>query len=273
MMRGNPTISVIIPVFGERYMAFLPEAVASVQAQTFHDWEIVIASGAPVVLPADAINVTVIDGASYDRGVYDARNRAIRASSGRLIVPLDADDKFVPTFMERTVAALPDTEHAIVGTDLQEFGLRDGLWRLPPYEGIFERNVLSVSSLFTRKLFDVAGGFDEGAMGFGDWDFWVRCFTRGLPQVNIIHEPLLRYRIHGANEAAMFCADPHHPLSELWTAALQLRHAAWYDSATLERATCIVKRMPEDIRQRIARRLELFPANPGLRLLAGLVAS
>lgn len=38
-------ISVVIPCFGETYAKFLPEAVASVQAQTYTDWEVVIAAG------------------------------------------------------------------------------------------------------------------------------------------------------------------------------------------------------------------------------------
>ena len=95
--------------------------------------------------------------------------------------------------------------------------------------------------------------------------------TRAQPRVVIIHDRLVRYRIHESNAAANHASDPTHPLSELWKAALQLRHAAWYDETVLKRARCIVRRMPAEQRLRVAQRLAVFPDNEGLRTLAALV--
>ena len=158
--------------------------------------------------------------ASAERGVCAARNRAIESARGDLIVPLDADDLLDPMFLQRTVSALPDAKYAIAATDLQEFGERANKWRLPSSHLVLEHNVFPMTTLHTRALWEAAGGYDEGILNFGDWDFWLKCITRAQPRVVVIHAPLVRYRIHGSNAAALYANDATHPLSELWKAVL-----------------------------------------------------
>src|SRR4051812_15947600 len=109
-MRPAPLVSVIVPCFGQAH--YLPEAVGSVLAQTFTDWEcIIVDDGSPDDTAAVAARLAAGDDRikivrQENRGLPGARNAGIRAARGRYILPLDADDRLEPTMLEKTVAVL-----------------------------------------------------------------------------------------------------------------------------------------------------------------------
>lgn len=98
-MNLHPTISVIIPAYmSDRYLG---EAIQSVLDQTFSDFEVI------VVNDASPDNTTAVMADFKDprikyivhpenRGLPATRNTAIRASSGKYIALLDADDVYLP---------------------------------------------------------------------------------------------------------------------------------------------------------------------------------
>jgi glycosyltransferase involved in cell wall biosynthesis len=263
----NPTVSIIIPCY--RQAQYLPDAVRSVLAQTFTDWEIIIATGCDSST-AEAQTwagpcIRVLDG--LDSGLADARNEAIEQARGHLILPLDADDMLAPTFLQRTVTAMGDLDSfAIVSTDLQEFGQRAGAWRLPPYSQahLLESNALCVASLFPKKLWRAAGGYDVSLLGYEDWSFWISCSTLN-PRVVVISELLFHYRIH-ADNASWLCLQR----DGLLRAMVRARHPDLYDRARLEADRHTIADMPDDALDTLERRLRSFPANAGLQLFRDL---
>lgn len=94
-----PVFSVIIPA----YMVdqYLGEAIQSVLNQSFHDFELIIVNDASpdntaaVVAGFDDPRIKYLVHPS-NRGLPATRNTAVRASSGRYIALLDADDVFHP---------------------------------------------------------------------------------------------------------------------------------------------------------------------------------
>lgn len=132
---SDPVVSVVIPCHD--YARYLPEAVSSVLAQTFRDWELVIVDDGST---DDTVEVTQSLIACHpDRrirllqqsnaGVSAARNTGIEASTGRYILPLDADDVIAATMLEKTVGVLDsDPGIAIASTDVFTFTDDD----LPP---------------------------------------------------------------------------------------------------------------------------------------------
>lgn len=110
MADNQPLVSIILPVRdGESSIA---ETLASAAAQTYGNTEIVVVDdgsrdGTRAIVEAWAARdprVRLI--AQANSGVAAARNRAIQAARGDLIAPLDADDLWDPTKIERQVERL-----------------------------------------------------------------------------------------------------------------------------------------------------------------------
>ena len=107
-------LGVIIPCL--RQAGFLHEAVASVRAQTLQPDEVVVVAGSEEdAQAARSLGVATVEREPW--GLADARNHGIAAMTADRLLPLDADDVLLPTFLERTAAIDAD----IVSTDAQEF--------------------------------------------------------------------------------------------------------------------------------------------------------
>jgi glycosyltransferase involved in cell wall biosynthesis len=99
-------VSIIIPAY--RAESFIARAVQSVLAQSFQDFEIVIASDDAqdyqYILAAQGIADSRLIFTSTNgvrTGVSHARNTALNAASSDIIALLDADDAFYPTRLAR----------------------------------------------------------------------------------------------------------------------------------------------------------------------------
>jgi glycosyltransferase involved in cell wall biosynthesis len=97
-----PKVSVIIPF--QNRIPWLKEAVESVLAQTFQDFEIIIVDNAST----DAYEAPNDPRIQYirqeDRGPAGGRNRGMDVARGDYIAFLDSDDLFMPAKLERQVA-------------------------------------------------------------------------------------------------------------------------------------------------------------------------
>jgi len=105
-----PRFSVVIPTYGRR--AFLAEAVASVLAQSFTDFECIVvddASPEPATLPDDP-RLRLIR-RDTNGGPPAARNTGLAAATGRWVAFLDDDDVWAP---DRLAAAARAHERAPV---------------------------------------------------------------------------------------------------------------------------------------------------------------
>jgi glycosyltransferase involved in cell wall biosynthesis len=210
--RRSELVSVIVPCHEQG--EYLLEAVKSIADQLYLRLEVVFACGdvfsaevahgpAKRLLDAHGIPSRVLSGLVHGRG--DALNQAVSAACGRYIARLDADDRFVPEAIERMVGATdPANELAIAACNLEYFGDKVGGLDLGGYspQAILEANYIPTCSLFSKVLWERAGGFDPALIDYEDWAFWVAC-SRCEPVVTKVHERLLRYRVHGA-QASVF---------------------------------------------------------------------
>jgi glycosyltransferase involved in cell wall biosynthesis len=230
-----PLVSVVIPCYEQA--RYLPEAVASVLAQTFQDWEIIIVDdGSPddtervardliARSPERAIRLLQ----KSNEGLALARNDGIAAAAGAFILPLDADDRLAPAMLEKTVALLearPQT--AIAYTDLVHFGKVEQTIQAVEFDfrKICQNNQLNYCSLFRREAWEAAGGYNPNMLwGYEDWDFWISCGEAGLEPARV-PEPLLHYRV---KEASMLTAATARE-AEL-RARLVLNHPRCYNDA------------------------------------------
>ena len=101
---GRPAVSVIIPAY--RASRDIADALASVFSQTFTDFEVVVVDdGSPDAAELEVAVAPFRDRIRFivqpNRGAGAARNTAIRASTGRLLAFLDADDRWTADFLAR----------------------------------------------------------------------------------------------------------------------------------------------------------------------------
>jgi glycosyltransferase involved in cell wall biosynthesis len=199
-MASDPRVSVIIPCFNLGH--FLPEAIASVRAQTFADFEIIVVDdGSTDAATREAITrlsgSDVLAVRSENRGLPAARNLGISHARGEYISSLDPDDKFDREWLQLAVARLDaDPDLAFVSHWLEAFGDEHGEWTpgRSDLAAVLDQNVFSAAALFRKSLVDRVGGFDESKRaGCEDWEFWIRVITAGYRGA-IIPAVLFRYR-------------------------------------------------------------------------------
>ncbi|MBV6451616.1 MAG: Undecaprenyl-phosphate 4-deoxy-4-formamido-L-arabinose transferase [Anaerolineales bacterium] len=205
-----PAISVIIPNYNQAH--FLSNSIQSVLNQTFQDFEIIVVDDGSVDNSHEIANqfgnkVQCIR--QENQGLAGARNTGIRASTGEVIGLLDADDEWMPGFLETMVGLVDENPDGavfycmaqcidILGKDLpQQVGG-------PPvpadrvHQVLLRQNFIIPSTvLFRRKPIVEAGMFDATLRSCEDWDMWLRL----LPSLKLIGSPmcLVRYRVHGSS--------------------------------------------------------------------------
>ena len=106
----QPKVSVIIPCYNQA--AFLPKAVASLQAQTMPEWEcIIVDDGSPDNAAEIANNIALKEPRvrliqQTNQGLASARNAGLKQAKGEYIQFLDADDTIAPEKLDRQAALM-----------------------------------------------------------------------------------------------------------------------------------------------------------------------
>jgi glycosyltransferase involved in cell wall biosynthesis len=212
-MNHDPLVSVILPVYNGA--EFLGSALESALSQTYRHLEIIAiddgsTDGSPAVLDLYALRdsrIRVLTQANG--GVARARNRGIAEAHGNFIAPLDADDLWEPTKidrqMQRMLAAGNETGFVYswwVWIDASGSVLdRSPRWMFegPTFESLLQINFTGNASvpLFRRHCVEEAGGYNEqlaatGAGGCEDWELVLRVAERY--EAAVVPEILLGYR-------------------------------------------------------------------------------
>lgn len=196
-------ISVVIPTYNRA--KFVKEAVESVLAQTYADFELIVVDDGSTdetqkVLAGYGDKIKVLQQAN--KGVSAARNVGIAQAKGEWIAFLDSDDLWKRNKLEKQMKWLASHRQVqICHTD--EIWIRKGVRVNPmkkhakPHGWIFEQClpfcVVSPSSiLIHQSLFEKHGNFDEELPACEDYDLWLR-FAAKVP-FGFVPEKLLTKR-------------------------------------------------------------------------------
>lgn len=207
-MDSLPRVSVILTFFN--YRDYLPASIASVQAQTYENVElIVVDDSGPDLAPLDLdrlvagqANARVVSHPE-NLGLPAARNTGIANSSGDLLVIMDSDDLLAPTFIEETVQELLSRELDGVYTLVQTFGDRSYLWT-PDCSllNLLVGNPGPATFLMRRQVFDAVGCYKPHLPLNSDHDFWIEIAKREFKFCRL-NKPLYLYRKHSRSLSAV----------------------------------------------------------------------
>lgn len=194
-------VSVVIPCYNQG--AYIQEAIDSVKAQTYADWEIIIVDDGSddeatlhKLKDLKSVGFNIIE--TRNSGVSAARNKGIAASTGEFILPLDADDKIAPKYLEEAIKTMHQKhEVKLVYCDCEYFGAKNGLSSLPSFsmKGMLYENLIFNAAVLRKAEVLKTGGYDETFLtGWEDWEFWLR-YIKSEDEVFKLPDTYFFYRI------------------------------------------------------------------------------
>jgi glycosyltransferase involved in cell wall biosynthesis len=212
---SEPAVSIVLPTYNG--LPYLREAIESVRAQTFANWELIVIDDG-----------STDDSLEWLQSVVDARmrvlanehiahrarlrNRGIAAARSQWIAFIDSDDRWKANKLERQLefhAARPEllwsyTGRAVIDMNGAPFHHpQHQPWR--PHSGrilgpllAFDARIALPSVLVRRSLVDRVGGFADQRWG-EDYELWIRLAQEA--ECGLIDEPLVEIRAHPSTSA------------------------------------------------------------------------
>jgi glycosyltransferase involved in cell wall biosynthesis len=207
----HPLVTVVIPTYNR--LALVQQAVASVVAQTYTNWELIVADdgsddGSAETLATIKDSRIKILALSRSGNIAVTRNAGARAGQGPWLSFLDSDDLWVPERLEIQVTKIMQEQKRwgyggfeLMDKDLQLIPNKAGAYH--PFSGWIAKEVLTTEAsiaigaiLIERTLFEEIGGFnsDPELLYREDYELVLRLALKA--EALAIPDLLLRIREH-----------------------------------------------------------------------------
>jgi glycosyltransferase involved in cell wall biosynthesis len=194
-------VSIIIPCYNQG--AYIQDAIDSVIAQTYKNWEIIVVNDGSdndetisILKEIESSGIQVLH--IKNSGVSVARNIGIQQAKGEYILPLDADDKIGKDYLNEAIKVFASNELLkLVYCKCEYFGTKDGLLQVPNFslQAMLFENLIFNAAVFKKKDFLLTAGYDSSfRIGWEDWDFWLS-FIENETQVCKLDAVHFYYRI------------------------------------------------------------------------------
>jgi len=208
-----PSVSVIMNV--RNGASTLREALESVLAQSFHDWELIVwddrsaDESARIIVEYNDSRIRYFL-SPEETSLGKARGDAIRQATGEWLAFLDQDDIWLPRKLEKQMALADDRTGLIYGRTVRFYP--SGLERdydqtheftLLPEGDIFNQLfadscfIAMSSAVFRRAAVEAIGGIPDAIQIIPDYWLYV-AVARRYP-VRAVQGVVCRYRMHAAN--------------------------------------------------------------------------
>ena len=173
----SPVISIVIPSY--QHARELPLCLASIFAQTFTEYEVIVVNDGSTDDTGAAVK-PFLDRLQYieqeNKGGNAARNRGFDASFGEYVLFCDADVIMRPDMLQRMLETLRDRPDASYAYSSFKFGWKTfRLWPFDPAK-LRKLNYVHTTSLIRRAHFP---RFDESIRRLQDWDLWLTMLEAG----------------------------------------------------------------------------------------------
>lgn len=203
-----PLVSIIMPSWNvER---FIEETIHSVQAQTFGDWELLIADDCSTDrTPAIIAEIGARDSRVKlirqlkNGGPALARQASIDRAQGRYLAFLDSDDLWLPAKLERQLAFAREKRAALSYTAfrrIDETNTTSGRLIDVPTSLSYDQLLKNTSIATLTALVDreISGAVAMTNEGYDDFCLWLSILKRGHVAYGL-NEDLARYRVRGSS--------------------------------------------------------------------------
>lgn len=221
-MNAPPKISVVIPAYN--HQRYIRQAIDSIYAQNWPGIELRIlddgSSDDTVAVAEEALQglegISAFLDTQANCGSATTLNRLIDAVDADYVAILNSDDYYCPGRFTALIEASTNSRLFFgfsgvrfhQSAKVPDFALYEDWYRSKfaascamPTCGfaIVSANITISSSnfLFSRELFDLAGGFEPSLTLTQDWQFAIKCMRWVEP--SLVPERLLSYRVHGDN--------------------------------------------------------------------------
>jgi teichuronic acid biosynthesis glycosyltransferase TuaG len=228
-------VSIVMPAYNSE--SFIAEAIASVQAQTYTHWNLIVVDDCSI----DATGRVAREQAARDprvsvlkspanSGTAAARNLGLSNCSGRYVAFLDADDVWAPEKLEKQIAFMAQHKAGFSFTAYRKFGPSGPRGVIGARHSVTWQDMLKGSRIgcstvmldtrvFPRIRFPTGpGGRQDHSLwsslldaerrmdliergGREDYALWLSFLRHGGLAYGL-DEPLVRYRVHGASKTA-----------------------------------------------------------------------
>ncbi|MDR3574631.1 MAG: glycosyltransferase family 2 protein [Anaerolineaceae bacterium] len=231
----EPSITVVIPLYNKEKSII--RAINSVLNQTEQNFELIVVNDGSTDHSATVVeNLNAGDKVRLvnqeNGGECAARNRGIKEANNALIAFLDADDEWMPGFLEAILALqaqFPEAE--VFGTSyykqddhgnlfLPRVGIDFGAgWKgiIPNFFDAFSMNnqICASSIAATKAILNKVGGFPIGVKYGGDIDTFIRLST--VCKIAYDNRPLSKVYLDAENRVSVLTHDPSEEFHSLRT--------------------------------------------------------
>lgn len=185
----GPLVSVILPTYNRA--SYLKKAIASVCAQSFQDWELIVVDDGSTDETGEVLEglcrlesrMTCLY--QFNGGAASARNKGLNRAKGKYVAFLDDDDEWLPEKLKTQVEFME--AHPEIGMSYTRFkivcstGPKTGQWRVFPemlattFEGMIESFFIPTPTVMMRRsCLGEMLWFDSQFRIAQDQDLWFR---------------------------------------------------------------------------------------------------
>lgn len=208
----TPAVSVIIPAY--EVAPFIDETLKSVFAQTFTDYEVIVVNdGSPDTEQFERVLEPYVSRLRYikqaNQGASVARNTGLKSARGEFVAFLDADDVWLPNYLEEQMNFIRARGCDLVCADATFFGeavsesrtyMDTLMGDAPAADDVTflqlvdaERSLITSGVIARREPIIKVGLFDEALRNAQDLDLWLRLARHGA-RLSYQRRVLLKYR-------------------------------------------------------------------------------
>ncbi len=202
---SKPLVSIVIPCYN--HGAYIQEAIDSIATdKILYPVEIIIVDDGSSD-SATLSKLEALQAVGYqvffqkNGGPASARNTGVANAKGQYILPLDADNKISPDYINKAMPILLNKDVDIVYARPIFFGdlsQKKRQYKVRKFDDldIVTGNFADACAVYKREVWEKNGGYDTAIpfYGFEDWEFWINAASNGF-KFHLLDEELFYYRI------------------------------------------------------------------------------